>query len=138
MVFAFGRYSPDATKNAIEFKHCIVHDVFLRLQNPSQKHDECILIRQKLCVTRYLYGNSTARAHEHAQGYNRPFTTETPIHVPKEMFDAQNELKAKRKLSKLPLRSLYARRLCTLGIEHRYSSGIKIKRTGACQIRNLS
>jgi len=96
------------SKNVIESKHRIIRDVYLRLKSSFENDEtvsESVLVKQAIRVTNDLYGNDVASAYELAKGYTRPVARGSfPMCVPKEVLEAQENLKAKRKLT-LILRS---------------------------------
>jgi len=100
------------SKNVIESKHRIIRDVYLRLKSAFKDDPTVngkILVNQSLRISNDLYGNDVMSAHELAKGYTRPIENgNVPRCVPKEVVQAQEDLKAKRKLT-LILRSKTSR-----------------------------
>lgn len=91
-------------KNAIESKHKIIRDIYLRLKGNQAEHsavNEQLLVQQAMRVSNDLYGNDVFSAHELAKGYTRPVTQDSyPAIVPDGIIQARNDLVAKRKLTK--------------------------------------
>ena len=94
-----------ATKNAIESKHKIIRDLFLRIQSDDTDFSEIIAAKQAICISNDLYDNDTCSAHELAEQFTCSTTPGTLYAiVPKDVVTARDTLIAKRKL-KLRLES---------------------------------
>ena len=113
-------------KNALESKHRVLRDIFLRLKHERQQngsssekslsssqsdesnddtiHDdlEPLLIQQAFRISNDLYGSDTVSAYEMAKGYTRPvLSAASPVPLPKELVDAHDALIARRRLTKI-------------------------------------
>jgi len=91
-------------KNAIESKHRIIRDIFIRIKAANDEKIEPlsvpILIQQALRISNDLYGNDTMSATELAKGYTRPIGNgNAPKIVPDDIQAAHDQLMAKRKLN---------------------------------------
>lgn len=89
------------SKNAIESKHRIIRDIYLRLVSANPDVSTKLLVLQAIRVSNDLYGNDVASANELAKGYTRPIVTGSFFHVPDDVRAAHQELIAKRKLNKI-------------------------------------
>jgi len=95
-------------KNVLESKHRIIRDVYIRLKADAEGDPTLsgrTLVQQALRISNDLYGNDVMSSQELAKGYTRPVESgNVPRIVPKEIREAHENLKAKRKLT-LILRS---------------------------------
>ncbi len=92
-------------KNALESKHKIIRDIFIRLQSESDPSPEAMRAQQAIIISNDSYGNDVCSAYELAKGFSRPIETETtPKIIPVEIMKARDAIMAKRKLN-LILRS---------------------------------
>ena len=91
-------------KNVLEYKHRIIRDVYLRLKDTKKDQDtpnESLFVQQALRIST-LYGNEVMSAHELAKGYTYPIVIGTsPVPVPDEIVSVQEQLTAKRKLTRI-------------------------------------
>lgn len=102
------------SKNVLESKHRIVHDIYLRLaadadnvaQNATSGWEmQSCYFQISLTILNNLYGKDLLSANELAKGYTRPINGGAfPSEMPSQIHDAKETLRAKRKLN-LILRS---------------------------------
>jgi len=88
-------------KNVLESKHRIIRDIFIRLKSANESNIQPeFLVQQSLRISNDLYGNDVVSAYELAKGFTRPILKGQGImQIPVEIVDAQETLKAKRKLA---------------------------------------
>ena len=86
-------------KNAIESKHRVIRDVYIRLQAADPDGDRKLHALQAIRISNDLYGNDIASAHELVKGFTRPAIPGHPSNLPPEILEAHDLLVAKRKLN---------------------------------------
>ena len=86
-------------KNALESKHRVIRDVFLRLQQASPEIDARILVTQALRICNDLYGNDVASSYELAHNRTRPVVPGPYVQIPEDVIEAHENLIAVRKLN---------------------------------------
>ena len=59
-------------KKAIESKHRVTRDIYIRLQAADPDADSTLQALQAILMSNDLYGNDVASAHELAKGFTRP------------------------------------------------------------------
>lgn len=89
-------------KNAIESKHKIIRDIFLKLSFEKPEELGPLYAQQALRITNDLYGNDVVSATELAKGYTRPIESGVLQRgLPAYIVSAHDTLVAKRKLTKI-------------------------------------
>ena len=91
-------------KNAIESKHRVIRDIYLRLKAHHPNIPTQLLAINAIRVSNDLYGNDIASSYELAHGYTRPLLSSAPTLLPPDIVKAHKDPIAKRKLN-LILRS---------------------------------
>ena len=86
-------------KNAIESKHRVIRDIYIRLQAADPDADSTLQALQAIRMSNDLYGNDVTSAHELAKGFTRPAVLGYPSRLPPEILQAHDVLVAKRKLN---------------------------------------
>eukprot|EP00173_Palmaria_palmata_P002678 Plantae.Rhodophyta-Palmaria_palmata.ctg2798.p1 GENE.Plantae.Rhodophyta-Palmaria_palmata.ctg2798~~Plantae.Rhodophyta-Palmaria_palmata.ctg2798.p1 ORF type:complete len:702 (+),score=86.29 Plantae.Rhodophyta-Palmaria_palmata.ctg2798:107-2212(+) len=87
-------------KLALESKHKILRNIFLKLRYANPDARFFLLIARMFDISNILYGNGYLSAYESAKGYSKPIKSGgSPVVVPKELTEAQEEFIAKRKLN---------------------------------------
>lgn len=84
----------------LESKHGIIRSIFLRLIDASPSIARTLAELQAMRISNDLYGSSTPSAFEMARDFIRPLHG-SPVMLPDELFLAQSELHAKRKLTRI-------------------------------------
>lgn len=87
--------------NAIESKHRLIRDIFLRLCAENNNVNQKVLAFQSVRISNDLYGNDIASAHELAKGYTRPIDCCLPFHLPDSVRDGHEDIIAVRKINKI-------------------------------------
>lgn len=72
-------------KNALESKHRIIRDIYLRMKSASTEGmDNKVLFQQAVRVSNDLYGNDVIYAFELAKGFTRPLLRgKSPLEIPR-------------------------------------------------------
>lgn len=82
----------------LESKHCVIRYIFLRLIDHNPQLSVSLAVQQAVRISNDLYGSHVLSAYELAKGLTRPHGS-TPLALPPDLFEAQETLVAKRKLS---------------------------------------
>ena len=89
------------SRNPIESKHAIIRSVFIRLkENAGIESNLQQLAYQAVTTSNDLYGNNVMSSFEVAKGYTKPLIKPAnELGIPDEIYQAQQNLIAKRKLA---------------------------------------
>lgn len=87
-------------KNVLELKHKVLRSIFIRLSNDDIIIDEKVRIALTFDISNQLYGSDVMSAYEMARGFTKPIA-EHPTKLPDELYQTQNVLNAKRKLTRI-------------------------------------
>lgn len=86
-------------KNAIQSKHRVIRDIYLRLRAADPDADSTLQALQTIRMLNNLYGNAGDSAHKLVKGFTLPAVPLYPFSLPLEILEAHDVLVAKHKLN---------------------------------------
>ena len=86
-------------KNPIESKHGIIRSIFLRLRHANPDESAEVSAVRAVTISNDLYGNDVMSSFEMAKGFTKPVDSRSVKAVPADILEAQDKLKARRKMA---------------------------------------